>query len=119
MTTWRDTLKPDVFLGAFAGEQLVGMASLRHRLAPNMAQLTTLHVSKPFRRAGVARELLRSVMGLAKESGARSIYVSATPSESAVGFYLSQGFRPADVPDPEMFRLEPEDIHMIRALNGS
>jgi hypothetical protein len=41
------------------------------------------------------------------------VYVSATPSESAVGFYTSMGFTPTPDPIPELFALEPEDIHMI------
>lgn len=117
MTVWRDTLKPDVLLGAFVGDQVVGLASLRYRLSPNMAQLTTLHVGQAFRRQGVASDLLQAVIALAQESGAEAIYVSASPSESAVGFYLSHGFRPTTAPDPEMYKLEPEDIHMIRPVS--
>jgi hypothetical protein len=44
------------------------------------------------------------------------MYVSATPSESAVGFYLRHGFTPVADPLPELFELEPEDIHMARRL---
>jgi hypothetical protein len=43
--------------------------------------------------------------------------VSATESESAVSFYLSQGFRPTATPNPQMFELEPLDIHMVRPLS--
>jgi hypothetical protein len=53
---------------------------------------------------------------LAKDDGAREIYVSATPSESAMGFYMSQGFRPADNVNEELYKQEPEDIHMRKAL---
>ena len=44
------------------------------------------------------------------------IRIGYTSSGSAVGFYLSQGFRPADTPIPELYALEPEDIHMLRPL---
>jgi hypothetical protein len=44
------------------------------------------------------------------------LYVSATPSESAVGFYTGQGFRPTEEVNEELFELEPEDIHMIKPL---
>jgi GNAT superfamily N-acetyltransferase len=113
---WRETLKPDVWLGAFAGTRLGGMASLRYGLSPEMAQLTTLHVSQDFRRRGVARDLLRKVIEMARESHAKRLYVSATPSGSAVGFYLSEGFRVTKEPDPRMYELEPQDIHMIRGI---
>jgi len=33
-----------------------------------------------------------------------------------VGFYLRQGFVPTEHPHPELFALEPEDIHMICQL---
>lgn len=52
---------------------------------------------------------------LARDRDARALYVSATPSESAVGFYLSRGFRPTE-PFPEPFAKEPEDIHMLLPL---
>jgi GNAT superfamily N-acetyltransferase len=116
LTQWRADLKPDVWLGAFAGGRLVGEASLRYRLSEGIAQLTTLHVDAEWRRKGVARALVGEVAEMARRSGAASLYVSATPSESAVGFYLSDGFEPAETPDPAMFALEPEDIHMLRNL---
>jgi hypothetical protein len=33
-----------------------------------------------------------------------------------VGFYTSLGFTLVDRPHPELFALEPDDIHMIKAL---
>ena len=50
---------------------------------------------------------------------AENVYVSATPSESAVGFYKSLGFTLIAEPLPELFALEPEDIHMILKINQS
>ena len=113
---WMTDLQPDLFLGAFEGEQLVGLASLRYQLTPTMAQLTTLHVSRTHRRQGVATALLQEVIRLAKEDGAQMLYVSATESTSAVNFYRNQGFQPTDKPDPVLFALEPDDIHMVMAL---
>jgi hypothetical protein len=61
--------------------------------------------------------LVQTVVAIAEERGADELYVSATESESAVGFYLSQGFRTTDIPNPQMFELEPKDIHMVRPLS--
>ncbi len=119
LTEWRTNLHPDVWLGAFVGEQMAGLASLRYQLAPHMAQLTTLHVDQAHRRKGLARQLVQTVVAMAEERGAAELYVSATESESAVGFYLSQGFRPTHTPNPQMFELEPKDIHMVRPLSPS
>ena len=53
---------------------------------------------------------------LARDGGARTLYVSATPSESAVGCYRRLGFEPTADPIPELLELEPEDVHMVLAL---
>jgi GNAT superfamily N-acetyltransferase len=101
-------------LGAFAGDTLVGIAVFRPRLTRSMAQLAALFVSKQHRRLHIATHLTEEVIRLARQSGARALYVSATPSESAFGFYLSQGFAPTQNVNKELFELEPEDIHMIK-----
>lgn len=100
---------------ALSGGKLRGVALVGYRLAPDTAQLALLHVSREARRTGVARSLCRRCYDLARTRGARQIYVSATPSDSAVGFYESEGFR-LTTPDPALFALEPEDIHMLRPL---
>lgn len=114
---WRPILeRGGTLLGALDGEALAGFAIYRPRLANGMANLAVLHVSRGHRRRGVAARLAAEVARLARADGARWLYVSATPSGSAVGFYRSQGFAPTDEPDEAMFALEPEDIHMILAL---
>lgn len=113
---WWMTLRPDVMVGAFAGEEMVGLASLRYRLEPGTAQLTTLHVSAAYRRQGVATRLFEEIARLARSSGARRLYVSAVPTESAIGFYMRCGFRPTDEPNAELLALEPDEIHMTLTL---
>jgi N-acetylglutamate synthase-like GNAT family acetyltransferase len=60
--------------------------------------------------------LVEEILKLAREKGATSIYVSATPSESAIGFYRSMRFDLAEKVNKVLFELEPEDIHMTRPL---
>jgi hypothetical protein len=48
----------------------------------------------------------------ARELGTKKLYVSAAPSENIVNFYLRQGCVLAEKADPELFELEPEDIHL-------
>jgi ribosomal protein S18 acetylase RimI-like enzyme len=105
-----------VVLGAFDGDLLVGAASLRYRLEPDMAQLASLHVSQSHRRMGIANALTTEIFRLARQSGAKRIYVSATPSRSAIGFYRRQGFELAEKVNEELFAIEPEDIHLIKML---
>jgi len=89
---------------------------LEYHLTERMAHLVALFVSKDSRRHGVAAQLTHEVMRLAKAQGADQLYVSATPSESAIGFYLSQGFALAKQVHKDLYALEPEDIHLLRQL---
>lgn len=103
-------------LGALDGDRLAGIAALRPRLAGTVAQLHYLHVSRPYRRTGIGRRLVAEIIRRAREFGASQVYVSATPSVSAVGFYRSFGFAPVAEPHQDLFNLEPEDIHMSLVL---
>jgi ribosomal protein S18 acetylase RimI-like enzyme len=107
-----------VAFGAFDGEPLVGCAAVRLCLTPGRAQLTALWVSRGCRRQGIASRFLDEVVRVAKESGASELYVSATPSESAVGFYTSRGFglAPPEKVNAGLLAEEPEDIQMTRPL---
>jgi ribosomal protein S18 acetylase RimI-like enzyme len=114
---WKPYLEQGATMfGAFDGELLAGFAILRPKLTEEMAQLAVLHVSREHRRQGIATTLTEIVCDLAVELGAKEIYVSATPSQSAVGFYQSQGFRLVDKVNKELYELEPEDIHLIKTL---
>lgn len=114
LVAWREKLKPDLYLGAYDGKQMVGIAGLRYRLTPTMAQLTSLYIDRHYRRQGVAHQLVEAIFRLGRESGAQTIYVSSKPSVPAVGFYMRHGFQPTNEPDPALFALQPLDIHMVR-----
>jgi ribosomal protein S18 acetylase RimI-like enzyme len=102
--------------GAFDADVLVGLAVYRPRLGPEMAQLVELHVSCGSRRQKIASRLFEQVLNQAKVDGATQIYVSATPSASAMGFYVRNGFLPTGTPDSELLAKEPDDIHMVRRI---
>ena len=100
---------------AFDGSKLVGVAILEGRFIGrdgDTLQLKFLHVSSNYRKQGLGRELFEAARAKARERGARRIYISATPSENTVNFYLGLGCSLASEPDPELFALEPEDIHL-------
>jgi len=105
-----------VAVGAFEADRLVGVAVLRRGLEPGVDELAALFVDRDWRRRGVATALVESVMTIARDGGARVLYVSSAESDSAVGFYLSQGFRPLAEPNAELWEREPLDIHMARDL---
>jgi GNAT superfamily N-acetyltransferase len=106
-----------VLLGAFEEGSLIGIALLGLEVEPDVWQVALLHVSRRSRRRGVASALMDEMERLAQDRNARALYLTATPSESAVGFYLSRGFKLTD-PLPEPFAKEPEDIHMRLELAG-
>lgn len=103
------------FYGAFDGETLIGATVLERRFmgrAKDQLQLKFLHVSRGHRRAGLGRALFEKVVARARALGARRLYVSSTPSENTVRFYLRRGCRVTDDVDAALFELEPEDIHL-------
>ena len=104
-------------LGAFDRDRLAGVSVVEERFEGEMAWLVFLHVSHAYRRRGVGTELWNEAAARARSTGSRSIYVSATPSRSAVGFYLERGCRLAPHPHPVLFEKEPEDIHLVAAID--
>lgn len=105
-----------VLLGAFDHDDLLGLAVVEPSFEPPMAWLAFLHVSAPARRRGAATALWDHAVALARASGAESLYVSATPTGSAVGFYLRQGCRLADPVHPALWAKEPDDVHLVLRL---
>ena len=104
-------------LGAFAADdELAGLAIVDPDFEPPLAWLALLHVSRPHRRTGASTALWAEAARLSRGAGATSMYVSATPTGSAVGFYLRQRCRLADPVHPVLFEHEPEDVHLVCEL---
>ena len=59
----------------------------------------------------------RLTSGLARAAGATSMYISATPTGSAVGFYLAHRAALADPVHPVLFVHEPDDIHLVSPVS--
>ncbi len=100
-------------LGAFDQNEFLGLVIVDGSFEPGLAWLVFLHVSRQHRRRGVASALWPAAERIALDAGADSMYVSATPSDSAVGFYLDRGCRLARPPHPQLLAKEPEDIHFV------
>lgn len=107
------------FCGMFDGPRLIGVVVLENQFIGKQAdqlQLKFLHVSHGYRDQGLGRQLFELARQEARRRGARRLYVSATPSEHTINFYLRRGCRVTGEPDPELFRLEPDDIHLECAV---
>lgn len=105
--------------GAFCNDELVGVAVLESRfigLGKDQLQLKFLHVSRTHRGIGVGRTLFQQSAARARTLGARSLYISATPSEHTIHFYQALGCQLASRVDPSLYALEPDDIHLLLPL---
>jgi predicted N-acetyltransferase YhbS len=103
------------FWGAFENDKLIGVAILESKFIgseQDTLQLKFLHVSRDYRKRGIASALFKLAVEKAKALGARKLYISATPSEHTVSYYIRLGCVLATEIDPELFALEPEDIHL-------
>lgn len=103
------------FWGAFSGELLVGVVVLENRFigsAKDTLQMKFLHVGNNYRKQGLGKKLFFLAVEKALELEAKKLYISATPSENTIDFYLNLGCVLATEIDEELYALEPEDIHL-------
>jgi GNAT superfamily N-acetyltransferase len=103
------------FYGLFEKQQPVGVSVLDSQFLgsnKDQLQLNFLYISKKYRGRGFGRQLFNLAAGEAIRRGAKKLYISATPTEHTVNFYLSLGCKVTLEPDKELFELEPEDIHL-------
>ena len=107
------------FLGMFDADALIGIGvleSARVGRAGDRLQLASLYVSRSCRGRGVGTQLFDSAASSAHEAGASAPYISATPTENTVDFYLNRGCVLAPEPDPRLLAAEPDDIHLLYPL---
>lgn len=105
-----------IALGAFDGEQLVGIGVVVPHLRPGVAQLAFLHVTRSHRATGIGSLLTAAMEDLARRDGDTAMVVSATSSANTVRFYRGRGFDLMAEPLAELFEREPEDVHLRKAL---
>lgn len=101
--------------GAFDGNELIAVTALESAFIGrkhDQLQLYFHHVDSRYRHRGIGGKLLKKVMAKAKKSGAKKLYISATPSKNTIDFYMHMGCRLATELNPKLFKLEPEDIHL-------
>jgi len=104
------------FWGAFDEDgKIIGVSVLESKFIGanhDTLQLKFLHVSHGARKQGLGSKLFHLVVEKAKIMGAQKLYISATPSENTINYYVRLGCVLATEIDPELFTLEPEDIHL-------
>lgn len=107
------------FVGVFDAEALIGMSvleSARVGRGRDQMQLAYLYVSRAYRGRGVGTQLFEAAVSLARDAGAKALYVSSAPTENTVDFYLNRGCVLAPEPDAALLAAEPDDIHLVHLL---
>lgn len=108
-----------VFIGMFDEDALVGVSVVDSKPfgeGDGCRQLKYLYVSHAYRQQGIASRLFRAAVAWAEAQGGSHLYISATPTENTVHFYQRRGAVVTPTPDPMLYALEPDDIHMLYAL---
>ncbi|HBY3988322.1 TPA: GNAT family N-acetyltransferase [Klebsiella pneumoniae] len=105
-----------IFFAFFDDEQMIAAAALDtlpRGMNGELRQLLFFYVGAGKRGQGWGRRLFQYALHQLPEMGASGLYISSIPNKNTVDFYLAQGCRLADKPDPALFALEPEDIHLV------
>lgn len=102
--------------GAFDEDRLVGIGLVTPHLRPDVAQLAYLYVSAGYRGRGIGRLLVNELERAALAAGDMTMVVSSSPSTNTVHFYMSCDYQPMAEPLPELYELEPEDVHLSKRL---
>ena len=105
--------------GAWEGERLIGFAQLsgpRFGSRNQYIDLARFHVSEPFRRQGIGKELFRLACKGARELGAEKLYISAHSAVETQAFYRGLGCVDAQLPDPRHMEAEPFDCQLEYTL---
>lgn len=101
--------------GAFSGGSVVGyvcVSGKRFGSEGQYIELILFHVSEPFRRMGIGKELFRLACNEARQIGAGKLYISAHSSKESQAAYRSFGCVEAVEINAEIAENEPFDIQM-------
>lgn len=101
--------------GAFAGETVVGFATVSHRLfgeTARYAQLVCFQVSEPYRRQGIGRTLFALAEEEMQRLGAEKLYISAHSSKESQAAYRALGCTPAREINETLAAEEPFDVQL-------
>lgn len=102
-------------VAAFENKQLIGAASVDRRMRGrnrDYCKMDILYVSKNSRGKKVGQGLLRECKEIASAFGAGKLYISATPTKGTVDFYINNSAVLVKELDEELFKMEPDDIHL-------
>ena len=105
--------------GAFEETDLIGYITVgtkRLGTKGQYVQLVTFQVSEPFRGMGVGRKLFEKAAGVAREYGAKKLYISAHSSKESQAAYKALGCVHAEEIIPWIADEEPFDVQLEYVL---
>lgn len=109
-------IKKDGFgYGAFCQNKLIGyiyLSKKRFGSKNQYIELQLFHISEPFRRIGIGKELFRLACAEAKALKVQKIYISAHSSKESQAAYRMMGCVDAEEINTKIAENEPFDIQM-------
>lgn len=105
--------------GAFHEGKIIGYIFITGEFWGSQQQYTELklyHISAPYRRMGIGRELFRLGTAQARAIGARKLYISANNSRESQEAYRKLGCVYAEEINRECVEREPFDVQMEYCL---
>lgn len=114
---WQEAVEKNALaFAAYKQGEPAGFTIVAMDTEPDATQILALYVSAEYRMSGIAKSLYLEALDATRAAQKKKIYVAATPTESAVAFYLSQGFMVLQGKNNNMMYLEDGDIHMGKDL---
>lgn len=107
--------------GAFCDGCLKGFVSVEAEFFGSKKQyldLTSIHVSEDFRRAGIGRRLFAAAREWAGRQGAEKLYISAHSAVESQNFYKSMGCVEAREYNQAHVEAEPYDCQLECVIGG-
>jgi putative acetyltransferase len=109
--------EPNVtFWSAWRGDDLVGIAALK-RLDDDRGEIKSMRVDDAHRGTGAGRELLRHIVGDARDRGMTSLWLETGSTDDflpARRLYAGEGFVECEPFEP--YTLDPYSVFMTRRL---
>ncbi|MBM7558403.1 GNAT family N-acetyltransferase [Marinitoga litoralis] len=104
-----------IVVGVFENNNLIGFGKIPNKFLGEKneyLELDSFHVSKEYRNKGIGKKLFLMLAKLAKEKGAKKLYIGAHPSIETQAFYRKMGCVPAKEIIREIYDREPLDIQL-------
>lgn len=106
-------------LGAYLDNIMIGFVTLNKEIFGKTAKyvlLDQLFVSKPYRKLGIGKRLLKFSIDKAKAWSVDKIYICAGSSEDTIAFYNAMGCHMAKEINEDLSAEDPRDIQLEYVL---